>query len=134
MRNALKFTFALAAAILVMLAVRTCAFAIYKVNDQNLKPNWVKNDRVMVDKLGLAKLKVGDWVVFRNDSSYIGQIAALPGDTFSLKGNRYVAPRRCCSNCDCGHCAHYLIYIRKDSVLIPLNRIVGKAYRLRFFP
>jgi len=131
LRNAIKFLVALAVAILLMVAVRTWAFAIYRVNHSLLAPAVRSNDRVMVNKLRRVSLRKGDLVVFRTDSAYIGRVKGLPGDTIRDGGSTYcVAPNCGCDDCDCDHCCQYLMDVGSGYQLVPERDIIGKAYRL----
>jgi len=134
LRNAIKFGLALAAAILLMLAVRAYAFAIYKVTNSNLKPDVEVNDRVVVDKLSRVPFQKGDLVVFHTDSSYIGKLISLPGDTILLNDSSYVLPNTCgCRGCKCVESNCYLVSLGSTQSIIQHHHILGKAYRLSFF-
>ena len=140
MRNAIKFILAVATAIILMLVVRAYAFTIYKVSNSNLNPvlknsnlNPVlkKNDRVLVNKLDRARFLRGDIVVFSADSSYVGVVSGVPGDTVTLDSTTYVLPERCgCQECQCKERAVFLIWQGKEQALIHKDDIIGKAYKL----
>ena len=131
MRNAIKFILAVATAIILMLVVRAYAFTIYKVSNSNLNPVLKKNDRVLVNKLDRARFLRGDIVVFSADSSYVGVVSGVPGDTVTLDSTTYVLPERCgCQECQCKERAVFLIWQGKEQVLIHKDDIIGKAYKL----
>ena len=131
MRNAIKFILAVATAIILMLVVRAYAFTIYKVSNSNLNPVLKKNDRVLVNKLDRARFLRGDIVVFSADSSYVGVVSGVPGDTVTLDSTTYVLPERCgCQECQCKERAVCLIWQGKEQALIHKDDIIGKAYKL----
>lgn len=131
MRNAIKFILAVATAIILMLVVRAYAFTIYKVSNSNLNPVLKKNDRVLVNKLDRARFLRGDMVVFTADSSYVGVVNGVPGDTVTLDSTDYVLPERCgCQDCECKERAMFFVWQGKENVLIHKDDIVGKAYKL----
>ena len=131
MRNAIKFILAVATAIILMLVVRAYAFTIYKVSNSNLNPVLKKNDRVLVNKLDRARFLRGDIVVFSADSSYVGVVSGVPGDTVILDSTTYVLPERCgCQECQCKERAVFLIWQGKERALIHKDDIIGKAYKL----
>ena len=131
MRNAIKFILAVATAIILMLVVRAYAFTIYKVSNSNLNPVLKKNDRVLVNKLDRARFSHGDMVVFSADSSYVGVVNGVPGDTVTLDSTSYVLPERCgCQECECKERAMFLVWQGKENVLIHKDDIIGKAYKL----
>ena len=134
MRNAIKFILAVATAIILMLVVRAYAFTIYniyKVSNSNLNPVLKKNDRVLVNKLDRARFLRGDIVVFSADSSYVGVVSGVPGDTVTLDSTTYVLPERCgCQECQCKERAVFLIWQGKERALIHKDDIIGKAYKL----
>ena len=131
MRNAIKFILAVATAIILMLVVRAYAFTIYKVSNSNLAPVLKKNDRVLVNKLYHARFSHDDIVVFSVDSSYIGIVKGVPGDTITLDSLSYVLPERCgCQECECKERATFLVWQGKEKVLIHKDDIIGKAYKL----
>ena len=131
MRNAIKFILAVATAIILMLVVRAYAFTIYKVSNSNLNPVLKKNDRVLVNKLDRARFLRGDIVVFSADSSYVGVVSGVPGDTVTLDSTTYVLPERCgCQECQCKERAVFLIWQGEEQALIHKDDIIGKAYKL----
>ena len=131
MRNAIKFILAVATAIILMLVVRAYALTIYKVSNSNLNPVLKKNDRVLVNKLDRARFLRGDIVVFSADSSYVGVVSGVPGDTVTLDSTTYVLPERCgCQECQCKERAVFLIWQGKEQALIHKDDIIGKAYKL----
>ena len=131
MRNAIKFILAVATAIILMLVVRAYAFTIYKVSNSNLNPVLKKNDRVLVNKLDRARFLRGDIVVFSADSSYVGVVSGVPGDTVTLDSTTYVLPERCgCQECQCKERAVFLIWQGEEQALIHKDDIIGKSYKL----
>ena len=109
MRNAIKFILAVATAIILMLVVRAYAFTIYKVSNSNLNP----------------VLKISA------DSSYVGVVSGVPGDTVTFDSTTYVLPERCgCQECQCKERAVFLIWQGKERALIHKDDIIGKAYKL----
>lgn len=131
MRNAIKFILAVATAIILMLVVRAYAFTIYKVSNSNLNPVLKKNDRVLVNRLDRARFSRGDIVVFAADSSYIGIVRGVPGDTVTLDNTSYVLPDRCgCQECQCKERSMFLVTQGKEKAIIHKSDILGKAYKL----
>ena len=122
----MKFILAVAIALVLMLVVRTYAFTIYKVSNSSLEPVLKKNDRIVVNKLYCGRLSRGDIVVFAADSSYLGVIGNIPGDTVMLDGKHYVLPERC----GCSERAVFIVWQGSKRALIHKDDIIGKAYRL----
>lgn len=134
-KNVLKFLLVLAVAFMVMLAVRTYAFAIYAVNDSSLSPALEKDNRVLVNKLSKSDFRKGDLMVFRSDANYIGSVVSLPGDTVKFGNDRYVLPNICaCKGCVCKEHNCYVVNTGKKKVVVRFQDIVGKAYRIYPIP
>ena len=134
MKGALKLLLVLAVTILLMLTVRTFLFTIYTVHDATSAYPLKAGDREMVNHLSHAGLRKGELVVFDDSILCIGRIEALPGDTITLHGARYLIPMQCCHRCACTDCKTYLINLGKTKALVPRKNIVGRAYRLFNFP
>lgn len=133
MKDVLKFMVVLAAAVMVMLLVRTYAFTIYRVTSDNLAPRVMQSTRVMVNKLCTNAFERGDLIVFHTDSSYIGVIEQLPGDTVMINHQEYVLPDNCsCHDCDCLENNCYLVNQGKGQTVVRQQEIVGAAYVLHF--
>ena len=131
MRDVLKFTVVLVAAVIVMLLVRTYAFSIYRVTSADLEPRVMRNSRVMVNKFRRSTFQRGDLIVFRTDSSYIGVIEQLPGDTVMISNEEYVLPNNCsCHDCDCLENNCYLVNQGRGVTVVRQQEIVGSAFLL----
>ncbi|RRC98721.1 signal peptidase I [Prevotella sp. OH937_COT-195] len=131
MRNALKFILAVATAIVLMLVVRTYAFTIYKVSDNNLYPVLKKNDRVVVNKLPYGRFSRGDMVVFGEETAHIGMVENIPGDTVAIDGRMFVLPERCgCQQCGCSRKAVFMVLQGKCRTLLHRDDIIGKAFKI----
>ena len=131
MRDVLKFTVVLVAAVIVMLLVRTYAFSIYRVTSADLEPRVMRNSRVMVNKFRRSTFQRGDLIVFRTDSSYIGVIEQLPGDTVMISNEEYVLPNNCsCHDCDCLENNCYLVNQGRGMTVVRQQEIVGSAFLL----
>ena len=91
---------------IVMLAIRAYAFTIFTVPDEGLKPVLRKGDRVLVNRM------------------------ALPGDTITVKGEKYLIPNHCNAHCHCGTCQYLLLGIGRKQTLVQQGDIAGKAYSL----
>ena len=115
MKNALKFFLALAAMLLIMLAVHAWAFTIHQ-------------DRMMVNRLGSAYQK-GNIIVFGKDSSWIGRVEAVPGDTINLEEQNYRLPTECVY-CGSTEQCYYLVDMGKMKTLVRHGDIVGTAFRI----
>lgn len=128
MKNALKFFLALTVMLLLMLAVRTWAFTIYRVNTSDFKPELSKGDRVMVNRLK-CNFDKGDFIVFGGENCLIGKVKAVPGDTIAIDGKQYLLPTHCPH---CGNTSHryYMISLGEQQTLIHQADIVGMAFRL----
>lgn len=115
MKAGLKFTLALALAALAVMACRSLAITIYTVDGNGLEPELHRGDRVLVNRwsYGLRTgtpgslfrygrilrrpIQKGDIVAFNHPDPDTGGVlvcrcAALPGDTVSAGGERYVVP------------------------------------------
>lgn len=131
MRDVLKFTVVLVAAVIVMLLVRTYAFSIYRVTSADLEPRVMRNSRVMVNKFRRSTFQRGDLIVFRTDSSYIGVIEQLPGDTVIINNEEFVLPNNCsCHDCDCLENNCYLVNQGRGMTVVRQQEIVGSAFLL----
>lgn len=131
MRDVLKFTVVLVAAVIVMLLVRTYAFSVYRVTSADLEPRVMRNSRVMVNKFRRSTFQRGDLIVFRTDSSYIGVIEQLPGDTVMISNEEYVLPNNCsCHDCDCAENNCYLVNQGRGMTVVRQQEIVGSAFLL----
>jgi len=131
MRDVLKFTVVLVAAVIVMLLVRTYAFSIYRVTSADLEPRVMRNSRVMVNKFRRSTFQRGDLIVFRTDSSYIGVIEQLPGDTVMISNEEFVLPNNCsCHDCDCLENNCYLVNQGRGMTVVRQQEIVGSAFLL----
>ena len=128
MKNALKFFLALAAMLLIMLAVRAWAFTIYQVTNSDLQPEVRKGDRMMVNRLGSAYQK-GNIIVFGKDSSWIGRVEAVPGDTINLEKQNYRLPTECVY-CGSTEQCYYLVDMGKMKTLVRHGDIIGTAFRI----
>ena len=129
MKNALKFLLALAVMLLVMLAVRAFAFTIYRVDTTELKPQFQKGDKVMVNRLRRSFTK-GNFIAFGNDNVTVGQVVAVPGDTVTIRNQQYLLPL-CCPYCgNKGH-RYYLVTVGSQQTLVHKNDIVGAVYRIK---
>ena len=128
MKNALKFFLALAAMLLIMLAVRAWAFTIYQVTNSDLQPEVRKGDRMMVNRLGSAYQK-GNIIVFGKDSSWIGRVEAVQGDTINLEEQNYRLPTECVY-CGSTEQCYYLVDMGKMKTLVRHGDIVGTAFRI----
>ena len=131
MRQILRWTISILAAFLIVLAVRTFAFAVYKVPKTSLLKN---GDRVIVDKLARTDFKRNDLIVFGDSVKLLGRIEALPGDTITVGKDKFVIPTVCCRKCRCKNCHEYLINTGSGRLLVPYHNINGKAYRLFNLP
>ena len=107
MKNALKFFLALAAMLLIMLAVRAWAFTIYQVTNSDLHPEVRKGE----------------------DSSWIGRVEAVPGDTINLEKQNYRLPTECVY-CGSTEQRYYLVDMGKMKTLVRHGDIVGTAFRI----
>ena len=108
----------------LMLLVRRYCFTIYA--------DPVTGDRVVVNRLDHNSFEKGDRVVFaQKDTSYIGFVEALPGDTIMLKGEKYLIPTRCiCRGTDCVYCRYSLVNTPSGATLVSQFAMTGKAYKL----
>ena len=116
----------LAAALLLVFAIRIWVFSIYSVPADNLVQGWHKGDRVMVNRLASTPLKRGDKIIYTDSVyDYMAQIQAVPGDTIT---------EVCCERCGCPDCKYYLVKAGNKQQLIHKHLIVGKANRLFHLP
>lgn len=133
MRHFLKAVIALGIALLVVIAMRAFAFAIYTV-PTDLSQTLKRGDRVMVNKLSHTELEKGQLVVFRKSADLIGRIEAVPGDTIDLGGRQYLIPQTCCERCACKDCKLYLVDLGNGKMLVYRHEVVGRAVRLFHLP
>lgn len=133
MRQFAKFVVALGVFVVILLAVRAFAFAIYTV-PTDVAPSLRKGDRVMVDKVHVATFSRGDFMVFCQPERLVGAVVAVPGDTVSVGRNRYRIPHRCCRRCACPDCKLYLVDTGHNRILVHLHQVEGKARKLYHLP
>lgn len=131
MNQALKTFVALLVAAVVMLAIRAYVFTIYTVPvdiDIDIK----KGDRVGVFHWLCSDLQRGDVVVFgsNNNTKNIGRIKAIPGDSVTVNGIRYVIPKQCCSRCNSSDCHTFMLDMGAADVLVQKHEMLGKVWRL----
>lgn len=134
MRHALQFIAMTAAFALVMLLVRAFAFTPYR-SSQTIKGSVGKDDCVMVNRLCRRGFVVGDLIAFRDSSMEgLGRVIAVPGDTVSISGQRYVIPHHCCNHCPCPDCKIYLVTLGRGQRIVHLHSVMGKAHRWYHLP
>ncbi len=133
MRQFAKFIVALGVFMVLFLAVRAFAFAIYTV-PTDVMPTLRKGDRVVVNKVAHATFERGDLMVFHQSARLVGAVVAIPGDTINVGGNRYRIPYRCCRRCACHDCKLYLVNTGQQRLLVHLHQVEGKAKRLYHLP
>lgn len=133
MRNVGKFIIALTLSAVLMAVVSAFAVTVYAVPDAGLSPQVKQGERVVVNRLERACPTKGDIIVFsRRGNTYMGKVAAVPGDTVSLRGSRYVLPRlKRCPRCGATDCRHYLVTAGKAQALVRESEITGVAHPLK---
>lgn len=116
----------------VMLLLRTFVFTVYTVGNDNLRPDFMSGDRVIVNRLSRDSLQRGEHIAFSyNSSDFIGRVVALPGDTIPIAGQQYVIPARCnMVGCQCDDCHYYLVNSSSKASLVPGGNVIGRAYLL----
>lgn len=147
LRQVLKFLIGLGVAAIAVIVVRAYAFTIYTV-PSDISPVLRKGDRVMVNKVDTASYHRGDLLVFDAlakqlttpdgralpTQNYVGQVTALPGDTITLHGQRYLIPLICCRKCGCIDCKLYLVNTGGHSMLVHKHQVIGRATKLFHLP
>lgn len=160
MRNTLKFLLALAVALLLMLAFRSLAVTIYKVEGDGLQPEFLAGDHVMVNRwsYGLRTGSVrglfsygrlcrqaverGDIVAYEDPrdttrrSVLFGRCRALPGDTVRYSGQVEMVP----SVKDCADADYYWIQTLSEDNPVDSRQlgfiseqfIIGRAFLIIF--
>ena len=113
-----------------MLAIRAYAFTIFTVPNETLKPALKEGDRVVVNRLSRAHFNVGDVVLVDRTRQILGRIIAVPGDTITIKGDKYLIPKICHEKCQCACCHYYLLGVGNRQVLVQQGDIIGRAYLL----
>ena len=78
MRQLRAWFITLGVALLIVIAVRTYVFAIYRVPAASVLR---QGDRIMVNMLAHGDYKRGELVVFGKQMKRLGRIKAVPGDT-----------------------------------------------------
>ena len=101
-------------ALLLVIVVRSFAFAIYRVPAASVLR---QGDRVMVNMLAHGNYKRGQLIVFGTKEKHLGRIRALPGDTLTI-----------------AHCYAYLVSTGSGQTLVPYHDIIGPASRLFYLP
>lgn len=155
MRGTLKFLFAFAVALLLMLAFRALVFTIYTVEGSALEREFVAGDRVMVNRwsyglrtggeglfsygrLMRRPIERGDLVAFEDPSDpnrqrvLICQCAAIPGDTILVDGRLTEVPGlQNCSDTD----YYWMSSLNDDNPLdsryfgfVPELCVIGRAF------
>lgn len=133
MRQMVRALIAFGIALIIVFAMRAYMFTIYTV-PSDISGMLRRGDRVMVNRLSHADLRVGDWVVFNKGESFIGRVEALPGDTMRVGGRLYAIPMKCCDRCLCPDCKLYLLNLGPSRTLVYKHQMVGKAHRLFHLP
>ena len=118
-------------ALLLVIVVRSFAFAIYRVPAASVLR---QGDRVMVNMLAHGNYKRGQLIVFGTKEKHLGRIRALPGDTLTIAQKHFVIPMVCCDKCLCEHCYAYLVSTGSGQTLVPYHDIIGPASRLFYLP
>lgn len=155
MRDAVNTVVALACAAVVILLVRALVVTVYAIPDNILAPHLVAGDRVLVNRwsYGLrtggdsiftytrwmkSPVKKGDFIAFNSpaDSTHriparpvlMGRVVAVPGDTITAYGKRFVIPDRY-QICTCRPAGHYLVGTDSASrqLLVHEQHIIGRA-------
>jgi signal peptidase I len=155
MRNLLKFLLTLTVALLLMMAFRALAFTIYSVDGDGLEPEFVKGDRVMVNRwsYGLRTggnrlfsygrfcrqpMKRGDIVAYECPTGkghyrvLFGRLCALPGDTVRYNGEVGLVP----GLVNCADADYYWVQSLNEKNptdsrqlgFISEQRIIGRAF------
>ena len=161
MRDAVNTVLALACAAVFILLVRALAVTVYAIPDNLLAPHLVAGDRVLVNRwsYGLrtggdsifrytrwmkSPVKKGDFIAFNSpaDSTHrisarpvlMGRVVAVPGDTITAYGKRFVIPDRY-QICTCRPVAsHYLVGTDSAShrLLVHEQHIIGRAFLILY--
>jgi signal peptidase I len=156
MRNAVKFLLALIVAVILLFAFRALAFTIYTIPNKALEPMLLQGDRIMVNRwsYGLrvggdfcfpyerifkSSVKKGDFIAFNSPLDtlhrmsfrdvFVGKVTALPGDTITAYGEKFVIPKGC-QMCSCQRKGPYLISSPKggNEILVPERNIIGRVF------
>lgn len=139
MRQFLKFAVALVAAVAIVMAIRVFAFSVYTA-PVSIGKELKAGKRVVVNKLNSHKdFTRGDLLVFTvsgeapafsliGPPQELGMVVAVPGDTITVKGQRYRIPYKCCDRCQCRDCRLYLVDTGNARRLVYKHQIIGQAY------
>ena len=140
MRGALKFLFALAVALVVMLAFRGLVMTVCTIEGDGLHPHFMAGDRVVINRwsyglrtgekgslfdygrIGRQEIKKGDFIAFDDSIGrlFICRCTALPGDTIK---NMVVPGIVNCADQD---------YYCGELGMIPEERIIGRVCMILF--
>lgn len=131
MRQLRAWFITLGVALLIVIAVRTYVFAIYRVPAASVLR---QGDRIMVNMLAHGDYKRGELVVFGKQMKRLGRIKAVPGDTIIVSKKQFVIPMVCCKKCCCEHCFAYLVNTGDGQTLVSYHDIIGPAMRLFYLP
>jgi signal peptidase I len=131
MRQLRAWFITLGVALLIVIAVRTFVFAIYRVPAASVLR---QGDRIMVNMLAHGDYKRGELVVFGKQMKRLGRIKAVPGDTIIVSKKQFVIPMVCCKKCRCEHCFAYLVNTGDGQTLVSYHDIIGPAMRLFYLP
>ena len=124
MRQAFKTFLTLTLAIVVMLIVRAFVLTMYTIST-DISPDFRQGDRLLVSKIRRGTPEKGAGVVFDSGLKQVGKVLAVPGDTLSVGGQKYLIPQKCCPKCLCPGCHLYLIGTGKAHQIVPACRITG---------
>lgn len=133
MKHVLHTLLALAVAALVLMTVRHCLAMVCNVTE-NLDDQLHRGDRVLVVRRSQPLFDRGQLMVFGQQPLNIGRVEALPGDTISLRGQRYLIPQTKQHSCLCPGCQLYWVRTARGHALVHSHQAVGKAYRLFGLP
>ncbi len=141
MRQFLKFFIALCVATIIVLAIRVFAFTIYS-SPVTIGHTLRSGEKVVVNKLCRSReFQKGELIIFTDSGEApgyaiigppqsLGMVIAVPGDTITVRKQRYRIPYRCCDRCQCQDCKLYLVDTGYAQCLVHKHQVVGKARRL----
>lgn len=132
-KQVIRAFLALGIALAIMFAIRAFAFTIYTA-PSDIGTMLRRGDRVMVNRLARAPLRKGNLVAYDHHGRMVGRVLALPGDTITVRGTRYLIPLQCCDRCTCPDCRLYLIDEGNHLALVYKHQMIGRAYLLFHLP
>lgn len=151
MSSTVKTLLIVAATAVLLFIFRATVCTLYTIPDNTLAPLVKLGDRVLVNRwsyglrisatqwttyarIAAKPVKKGDFIAFEATNStaqravILGKVVAVPGDTVTIKKEKYIIPRGC-QMCTCNSLSPYMVNTKKDGgrILVPECDVIGRV-------